>query len=445
MEGPYLRHWLKTWRRGRDGAPFMGARGTTTSLLAFTLAGAFVGAGAGAASADEQGVKVEWDPGPKLSFMDGRFTVQLRGQLQIDYVYVAGARGAIDDSDIDARRARLGIEGEIGNRLEYEFEVDFADDGVAVTDAFVAVRAIGPLTFVVGQFETPNSFSEQTSSEVTTFMERPQFTDAFNLDRRLGVAARLDGERWHVKAGAFFQNIDTENGAVPDKNTWGAVAARGHYAFALADGDWFHLGTSIRYRDCDNTVDSASACGDGEVRYRERPFFRSTSVRTVDTETIEDMRSDLFWGPEIGVFYGPFAFKSEAGLLWGSRDNADADDFGPLWGVYADVAYFLTGESQPYDEKRGELDRPKIKNPVFKGGWGAWEIAARFDYLSLEDDGSAIDGGRQWIVVAGVNWWLNQRMKLQANYAHTQVKGGPLATNGSYGVDGVGLRAQLDW
>jgi phosphate-selective porin len=69
----------------------------------------------------------------------------------------------------------------------------------------------------------------------------------------------------------------------------------------------------------------------------------------------------------------------------------------------------------------------------------------------LKDDGTrstaagSIDGGRQWIVVAGVNWWLNQRIKLQANYAHAQVRGGPLSDNGSYGVDGFGLRAQLDW
>ena len=212
---------------------------------------------------------------------------------------------------------------------------------------------------------------------------------------------------------------------------WDAGEAAGNF------DDW--------YRNCDNDVESASACGDGEVRYRERPFFHTADARTVDTESLEDMRSDLFWGPEIGIFYGPFAFKSEAGLIWGSRSAADGGGFGPLWGAYADIAYFLTGETQPYDEERGELDRPRVKKPVFKGGWGAWELAARFDYLSLNDDSSQIDGGRQWIVVAGVNWWLNRRIKLQANYAHAQVRGGPLSTGGSYGVDGVGVRTQLDW
>lgn len=422
----------------------MGA-GKATRLSA--VAGVAMVAGAAAPAAE--GAEWEWDPGPKLSIMDGRLAIQLRGLVQADYGYTDSDVDAVDASEADLRRARLGLEGEAWDTLEFEFEVDFAGRGVTVTDAFVAFRVSEPLTLLIGQYETPNSFSEQTSSELIPLMERPQFTEAFNLDRRLGVGARLQGDTWHGEAGAFFQNIDTDDGAVPRRSSWGAVAARGHAAISLGGGetgsDWLHLGTSIRYRHCDNDIDSSSACGGDEVRYRERPFFRTAAARTVDTETIEDVRSDVFWGPEIAVFYGPFAFTSEAGLLWGNRPSDDGGNFGPLWGAYAEVGYLLTGEDQPYDEQQGERDRPTVRKPVFQGGWGAWEIAARFDYLSLKDEGRAIDGGQQWIVVAGVNWWLNERIKLQANYAHAEVRGGPLSANGSFGVDGVGVRAQLDW
>jgi phosphate-selective porin OprO and OprP len=421
----------------------------TRGLSSIVLAAVFSSA-ASPAAAGEGGSSLEWDPGPKLEILDGRYTIQLRGLIQGDYAYVTSREDAVDASGVDLRRARVGLEGAAGDNFEYEFEVDFADNGTVVTDAFISFRPINVLSIRMGQFETPNSLSERTSSKFITFMERPQFTEAFNLDRRLGVGGRLHGDSWLGEVGVFFQNIHTDDGAVPQRGTFGAVAARGHYAIEFGDGgnnrsNWLHLGTSIRYRNCDNDADSASACGGGEVHYRERPFFRTAGARTLDTETIEDMQSDIFWGPEIGIFYGPFAFKSEAGMLWGNRSNANGGSFGPLWGAYADVGYFLTGERQAYSKEWGELDRPTVSNSVFEGGWGAWEIAARFDYLSLKDDGSQVDGGRQWIVVAGVNWWMSQRIKLQANYAHAQVRGGPLSTNGSYGVDGFGLRGQVDW
>jgi phosphate-selective porin len=72
-------------------------------------------------------------------------------------------------------------------------------------------------------------------------------------------------------------------------------------------------------------------------------------------------------------------------------------------------------------------------------------VAARFDYLSLEDASSGIEGGEQWIAVAGVNWWLNRWSKLQFNYAHTKVTGGPLTASGDYDIDGFGVRAHVDW
>jgi phosphate-selective porin OprO/OprP len=352
---------------------------------------------------------------------------------------------------MELRRARLGVEGTAWYDVDYTLEFEFAEDGVDVTDALVEFKHIDPVSFMVGQFKTPNSLDEQTSSRFITFMERAQFTDAFELDRRLGAAVAVGGSNWQTVVGLFFQNSGVEDDAGPFKNTWGAVAARAHYAipFGPEDKAFIHLGTSVRYRDCNNDIDDSGACGGDEVRYRERPFFHGTDRRTLNTDTIDNVESDIFWGPEFGLFHGPLAVKSEAGLLWGSREDGvpgeNTSDFGPLWGAYVDVAYFVTGETQPYDKGEGALDRPDVKNPVFEGGLGAWEVAARFDYLSLEDASSGIEGGEQWTVVGGVNWWLNRWSKLQFNYAHTKVTGGPLTASGDYDVDGFGVRAQVDW
>ena len=44
------------------------------------------------------------------------------------------------------------------------------------------------------------------------------------------------------------------------------------------------------------------------------------------------------------------------------------------------------GETRPY--KDGVFQRVKVKNPVVwskGGGWGAWQLAARYDVLDLTD------------------------------------------------------------
>ena len=44
----------------------------------------------------------------------------------------------------------------------------------------------------------------------------------------------------------------------------------------------------------------------------------------------------------------------------------------------------------------GEFGRPKVKHPVLwgkgGGGWGAWQIAGRYDVLDLSDKSTAVVG-----------------------------------------------------
>jgi phosphate-selective porin OprO/OprP len=119
-------------------------------------------------------------------------------------------------------------------------------------------------------------------------------------------------------------------------------------------------------------------------------------------------------------------------------------------GWYVEANWFITGETQTYQD--GVIGRPKVKNPVFQGGYGAWQIAGRYDVLDLTDRATAIESctmcGEQNTWLIGVNWWLNDRTRLQFNYNESAIAGGFLNganVNDGAKIKGFGARAQVDW
>jgi phosphate-selective porin OprO/OprP len=393
--------------------------------------------------AEDSDWEVSWGPSPTFRSKDGRFETHLRGRLFVDGGYLDDEDGFYsNDNATELRAARIGVEGIAWRDWEYRLEVDFANSEVDITDAFIQYNGapIEPAFIRVGQFKTPNSLEEQTSSRFITFMERAAFTDAFDFDRRIGLGSGVGGDNWAVTAGLFGQNAaDVAN------NEGFAAAGRGHYAFLepLGANSVIHLGGSWRFRDLKNDVDDDSA------RYRQRPFFHFTDTRSVDTGTLADAENDVFAGPEAALVLGPFSLQAEAGHTWLQRDG-DASDADGLWGGYLSASYFLTGESRNYDAEEGVFGRVRVNDPVFEGGPGAWEIGARFDYIDLNDDGADVRGGEQYSVIAGANWYANNHIRFMLDYALTNVfdaSDSPgAAVDGSENlIQGIGLRAQVDF
>jgi phosphate-selective porin OprO/OprP len=149
-----------------------------------------------------------------------------------------------------------------------------------------------------------------------------------------------------------------------------------------------------------------------------------------------------------------------------ASSNFFADDPSFLsW--YAEVGYFLTGETRGY--KGGKWDRTKVLNPVDKGGWGAFQVNARIDQTDLEDrvaSGAAVysgsganfvNGGKQTGYQASLIWLPTDFVKLLAQYSRIHIEGGSAATGAfvsstvpaiqdrAYDVDQFGVRAQIDF
>jgi phosphate-selective porin OprO/OprP len=446
-------------------------------------------------------LKVKWKGAPELSSADEKkFKFRVRGRVETDYNNIDQDTPITFAPDISAtalRRARLGVEGVMFYDFKYVFEVDFAGDTTAVKDAYLQYTGL-PVYLTLGNFKTYNSLEHLTSANYITFMERAAFIEAFGIDRLIGAGASYSRDQFTLSAGIFGESVSSTpffSGFPGDENL--AFAARGTVAPINREvngvNQVLHFGASVRQRDV----------GDDQpfLSYRARAADLFLANRFVNTGNIGD--SDFLWALEAAAVWGPLSVQGEYAQLdvdlpGGDliRRNPPPPGPNPFIGVpdpsydgwYVDASYFLTGETRPY--KDGRFERVKVKNPVTwsKGtGWGAWQIAGRYDVLNLSDTAFNNAGGcrntslgvntltgavpasiaecgdqETWLV--GVNWYLTDYVKLMFNYTESNFSGYPTtvipltvppvttfpAGTRVSGFDdatvrGFGMRAHVDW
>jgi phosphate-selective porin len=129
-------------------------------------------------------------------------------------------------------------------------------------------------------------------------------------------------------------------------------------------------------------------------------------------------------------------------ILWNIPFDLATRGNPSFFGIYGQASYILTGEQRPYDFYRGIFGAPIPEKP-FKfasfRGLGAWELAARLSYLDLNDN--YIIGGRETNLTLGLNWYLNQNMRMALNYVHGIIEKDVYKGN----MNSVQMRFQIDF
>lgn len=407
---------------------------TEAEATAATAQASMALATAETANAQATEARAEAEKGPSIAFKgapqikgENGWSFKPRGRLQFDAgtISVPETTGVEDGFGSEARRARLGVSGDMPGGFGYKFEVDFAGNDVSVTDALISYET-GNTEFQVGQFNNFQSLEELTSSLHTSFIERAAFTDAFGFERRVGAAAIFKGGDVLVQTGVFTDNMEDLS-----NKSW---SADGRVVFMPRMGDaQLHLGGSVHYTDIE----------DGDtVRYRQRPLVHFTSARFVNTGNL-GAESEFGLGVEGAFISGPFHAAAEG--FWQTVGMPGAMDDPTFFGAYAEVGYFLTkGDTRGY--KGGKFDRTKPANPVGEGGMGSLQVNLRYDRLDLND--GAIIGGKQDGFFASLVWKPTDYTMLLANYGRLEYTDAVFPTaSGSrdYGVDAFAVRAQIDF
>ena len=336
----------------------------------------------------------------KVASQDGSWEWHPIGRIFWDTVFADRDNSNLEATNSELRRARLGFQGRIAP-IKYKLELDFANSGTAswkdVWLSYNNKNDLGEWFTKVGQHHVPFGHATISSSNYKLLMRRPLFGDGPQTSRAVGIAYRQDANRWFFHTGAFIPALDETGEGTTDRMTY--ALRIGGQPFFKDKTHLIHAAISYQHEEFDgdtfSNIDNSllSHVGDGDA------LVANFGINTDDSNAY-DIELISVWGP----FHGVFEY-----VAW---DVSDPDGDADLSAWAFDVGWFLTGESMKY--KAGAFSGIKPKAPIGKGGWGAWQIAARLENMDLTDGN--IIGGEADVFTVGLNWYLTSNTRLMANY-----------------------------
>lgn len=366
---------------------------------------------------------------------DRQHEIRLRGTLHMDGRYYADDLATPDQDTFLLRRVRPTVEGTFFDIYDFRIMPDFAGGKSIVVDAYVTARLQPWLNLTAGKQKPAVGLERLQGSSDIRFIERA-FPTSLVPNRDLGV--QLGGELplagLSYSLGYFNGTADgASSDAIGDVDTdadkdW--TARLFSQPFASSDND---LLKGLGFGIAATWVESSGTPGNTLLsRYRtpgQQQFF---AWRGGDSATFADGRR-LRLAPQFHYYTGPFGLIGEYTSV--SQDvtrNTGNGSFSDrlenkAWQLAA--SWFLTGEAAAF---RGVA--PKSSFAPGKPGTGAWELVARAHQLSI--DRAAFDGGadsfadpsaaarKASAIGVGINWYLNQVVKVAANYERTTFDGG---------------------
>lgn len=390
-----------------------------------------------AAAALVQGeTEIAWKGSPEFSRAGRSF--KAKGRIQADAGYVSRPAGLSDRGlgyAAEMRRIRLGAEGQLDEAFGYELELELSDNAVDLVDAYVTYEK-GPWRLALGNQNQFQALDEMTGDTTGATMERAAFTDAFNFERRLGFSAQYEKKNWLLQAGLFADDIDAladsaDGPTGGDENN--SYGVDGRVVFAPKWGaTQLHLGASAHWRDLKRLTQAGT-------RYRQRPYLHTSNSRLIGTGVL-DVRDEAHYGVEAAFVRGPLHGAAEAHWLESDLVTGPTPRF---FGGYAELGYFLTGETRGYGG--GIFERTRTARPLGSGGLGALQVNLRYDYLDLNDRG--VVGGRQRAWIAALVWQPIDYLRFNLNHGWLDFDDATPLANGDrrYRVRTTGVRMELDF
>lgn len=447
---------------------------------------------------------------------DGKNEIKFRGLIQADHrAYTSGASdvrdrtrnraGLLDPSGFNdaedsslLRRVRPTIEGKVAGKYGFRFTPEFGGGSASVVDAYVEANLNPAFNVRAGKFKSSVGLERLQGGGDIKFIERSYVTNAILPNRDLGVSVYGD-----ILDNKLNYNFGIVNGVVDGGNISTGTEYSGEREYTARlfttpfvdsanalSGLGFGIGATCtdftgeqNLNFTDTTAADATRNGlPSYVTNGQQTFFR------YGANTVADGKRFRF-SPQASYYNGPFGLITEYARVSQDVSLLDRNDGGgastpagtnaalnvltgtnkklshDAWQVA--VSYLLTGEDASFKGVK-----PKNDFDLDKGGWGAWELVARYSEINLDEDtfknrlgqfagenrsapnannSAYADGTKSarsahsW--TAGVNWYLNSNAKIALNYEHTTFDGGAIigtSSGASSNATGSNVRDRED-
>ncbi len=376
---------------------------------------------------------------------------KLSGLLRLDETMFMGSyrdKGINYPSGGNIRTADLYLEGGLAQDWTYNISLEFASSSRSTFgDTWISYSGLMEKNQIYFGRIAGNWFGLDNANSGTwnPFLERSLVATTFYPGDGIGVMTDF----WSHCAGITFTAMQSQQSSFNEapnmrdrwKGTVRATVAPVHEA-----GDVWHFGISGAYRELANTVPTTpSSVGAlfqaSPVKLRNSSSTNLTSMSNV-VSTLTGNGGLPIQANNIRMFnveaarqIGPFMLEGEYTNVFVHR-TAPQQTQGSLqfngWNIQ--TRYLLTGEHHDYDVRDGQFGSVKPCST-----YGALELAARYDFVNLNNKN--VRGGSQHDVTVGLNWFLNQNVRLSANYIRASIH--PANDQAHRNLDIIGLRAQV--
>jgi len=275
------------------------------------------------------------------------------------------------------------------------------EDGFGVFDARLDIPFYQDSTLSIGKQKEPISMERLSSMVHLPMQERTAVADAMMASRNVGIVLSGTGfDRRTTWAGGVFNPWLDTGTSMGDTST--QLIGRGTVIplESVNENSLFHLGAGVRYSNAKSGIQYAT-----EPEFNQAPLFVDTGLLAAESTMLYDLEAAWRWGPLL--LNGEFVMNQV--------EDATAGD--PVFsGYYLMANYILTGEMRPYNKRSGLFLPVPIAKSVNDGGWGAWELSARYSNLDLNE--GTVTGGDMDVYSLGLNWWLSTSASVGINYRH---------------------------
>jgi phosphate-selective porin OprO and OprP len=378
---------------------------------------------------------------PSFCTADGANCIALTSRLHFDvggYSYHPNTLATAPqnlDNGVNARRARIGILGTFMGDWNYALVYDFggSSDGLpgvsgapttGIENAYLSYTGLKPFAIEGGYMDVPYTLDEATSSNDIMFMERASSqvvaTGIAAGDGRSGFGVRGNDDRFWGGAYVTGAAAGTTHAFTPSAGAE-QMGGVGRVAYQVVQDKNYsiHLGADAEFL--------ITPTGAKTLTLSDRPELRIDPTSILSTGGMANVANAQVYSGEAAAGYGSLYVQGE--YFWYDVDRNLGLPSTRFSGWYAEGSWTITGESRKYNPAAGAYggivpDRPFS---LAKGDPGAWEIAARYSHINLNDLftvgvpvalTNGVAGGEQNIYTVGLNWYLNRNVRIMVNYMH---------------------------